>query len=81
MNSKNLTNKQNPYEYDCTVTNVVDGDTVDVLIRMDIGFKVIAETAQRLRLARIDAPELRRGSDEEKKRGQDAKTYLSLIHI
>ena len=41
------------YEYKATVENVVDGDTVDVVI--DLGFKV--NTRQRVRLARIDTPE------------------------
>ena len=41
------------YEYKATVENVVDGDTVDVLV--DLGFKT--STRQRVRLARIDTPE------------------------
>jgi len=41
------------YEYTATVENVVDGDTLDLSI--DLGFKV--KTTQRVRLARIDAPE------------------------
>lgn len=41
------------YEYKATVENVVDGDTVDLVI--DLGFKI--STRQRVRLARIDTPE------------------------
>lgn len=41
------------YEYMAQVVNVVDGDTVDVVV--DLGFKI--KTAQRLRLARVDTPE------------------------
>lgn len=41
------------YEYTAQVTNVVDGDTIDVVV--DLGFKI--KTAQRLRLARVDTPE------------------------
>lgn len=41
------------FTYKATVENVVDGDTLDVVI--DLGFKVT--TRQRVRLARIDTPE------------------------
>lgn len=41
------------YTYKATVDRVVDGDTVDLWI--DLGFSII--THQRIRLARIDAPE------------------------
>lgn len=41
------------YEYKATVSNVVDGDTVDLVI--DVGFKI--NVRQRVRLARIDTPE------------------------
>lgn len=41
------------YEYHAVVTNVVDGDTIDVIL--DLGFKITV--SQRLRLARIDTPE------------------------
>ena len=41
------------YEYKAIVTNVVDGDTIDLSI--DVGFKIT--THQRVRLARIDTPE------------------------
>lgn len=41
------------YTYKAIVTNVVDGDTIDV--EVDLGFKV--STKQRIRLAGIDTPE------------------------
>ena len=41
------------YEYKAIVENVVDGDTVDLVI--DLGFKI--SSRQRVRLARIDTPE------------------------
>lgn len=41
------------YTYKGIVENVVDGDTIDVLI--DLGFKTI--TKQRMRLAHVDTPE------------------------
>lgn len=41
------------YKYEATVDRVVDGDTVDFWI--DLGFSI--KTHQRIRVARIDAPE------------------------
>ena len=41
------------YTYKAVVTNVVDGDTVDVTV--DLGFKIY--TVQRIRLMGIDTPE------------------------
>lgn len=41
------------YTYRATVINVVDGDTIDVIV--DLGFRMA--TTQRLRLARVDTPE------------------------
>lgn len=41
------------YQYSATVYNVVDGDTIDVVV--DLGFKIT--TKQRLRLNDIDTPE------------------------
>lgn len=42
------------YEYRCTVTRVVDGDTVDVVT--DVGFRILI--GMRFRLAGINAPEM-----------------------
>ena len=58
------------FEYKCKVTNVVDGDTVDVDI--DLGFGVWMRN-QRIRMYGIDTPESRTSDKVEK--------VLSLIHI
>ena len=61
------------YEYRIKkVTNVVDGDTIDVEI--DLGFSV--SYAQRLSLAGIDTPESRTTDKAEKILGLEAKEYL-----
>jgi len=61
------------YEYRIKkVTNVVDGDTIDVEI--DLGFSV--SYAQRLRLAGIDTPESRTTDKAEKVLGLESKEYL-----
>ena len=54
------------------VKNVVDGDTIDVVI--DLGFNVLFE--QRVRLAGIDTPESRTSDKAEKVLGLEAKEYL-----
>jgi micrococcal nuclease len=61
------------YEYRVKkVTNVVDGDTIDVDI--DLGFSV--SFSQRLRLAGIDTPESRTTDKIEKALGLESKDYL-----
>ena len=61
------------YEYYVReVKNVVDGDTIDVVI--DLGFNVLFE--QRVRLAGIDTPESRTSDKAEKALGLEAKEYL-----
>ena len=61
------------YEYRVKkVTNVVDGDTIDVDI--DLGFSV--SFSQRLRLAGIDTPESRTTNKIEKALGLESKDYL-----
>lgn len=63
------------YEYRIKkVTNVVDGDTIDVDI--DLGFSV--SFSQRLRLAGIDTPESRTTDKIEKALGLESKEYLKL---
>jgi len=57
------------YTYQATVTQVVDGDTFHALI--DLGFETTL--AQRVRLRRIDAPEILTAD------GKEAKTYLEKI--
>jgi micrococcal nuclease len=61
------------YEYFVKeVKNVVDGDTIDVII--DLGFDVLF--ASRVRLAGIDTPESRTTDKAEKALGLEAKEYL-----
>lgn len=61
------------YEYYVSeVTNVVDGDTVDVVI--DLGFDILFKS--RVRLAGIDTPESRTSDKAEKALGLEAKEYL-----
>ena len=54
------------------VTNVVDGDTIDVVI--DLGFDI--SFSSRVRLAGIDTPESRTLDKAEKALGLEAKEYL-----
>ena len=61
------------YEYYVKkVENVVDGDTIDVLI--DLGFDILF--ASRVRLAGIDTPESRTRDLKEKALGLESKEYL-----
>ena len=61
------------YEYFVkNVTNVVDGDTIDVLI--DLGFDILFQS--RVRLAGIDTPESRTRDLKEKALGLESKEYL-----
>ena len=61
------------YEYFVEeVKNVVDGDTIDVVI--DLGFDILF--ASRVRLAGIDTPESRTTDKTEKALGIEAKEYL-----
>jgi len=62
-----------PYVYKCDLDRVVDGDTVDVHIKL--GFDVMLRK-QRVRLAGIDTPESRTRDLEEKKLGLEAKELL-----
>ena len=55
------------------VTNVVDGDTIDVVI--DLGFSIMF--ASRVRLAGIDTPESRTKDKAEKVLGLESKKYLA----
>ena len=54
------------------VENVVDGDTIDVVI--DLGFDIMFES--RVRLAGIDTPESRTKDKAEKALGLESKEYL-----
>jgi len=71
MNEKSWRN--NMYEYYVRkVENVVDGDTIDVLI--DLGFDILFQS--RVRLAGIDTPESRTKDLKEKALGIESKEYL-----
>ena len=54
------------------VENIVDGDTIDVLI--DLGFDILFQS--RVRLAGIDTPESRTKDLAEKALGLESKEYL-----
>ena len=60
------------YEYGCTVTRVVDGDTIDVVL--DLGFSILHKC--RVRLYGIDTPESRTRDKDEKVRGKLAAKFL-----
>jgi micrococcal nuclease len=61
------------YEYYVReVKNIVDGDTIDVIL--DLGFNILFE--QRVRLAGIDTPESRTTDKVEKALGLESKDYL-----
>ena len=60
------------YEYGCTVTRVVDGDTIDVIL--DLGFSIFHKC--RVRLYGIDTPESRTRDKDEKARGKIASKFL-----
>jgi micrococcal nuclease len=62
-------------EYKVKVTEVVDGDTLDVVI--DLGFDIF--TNKRIRLSGIDCPESRTIDFHEKKLGLEAKEYLKHL--
>jgi micrococcal nuclease len=61
------------YEYYVRkVENIVDGDTIDVLI--DLGFDILFQS--RVRLAGIDTPESRTKDLAEKALGLESKEYV-----
>ena len=61
------------YEYFVkSVTNVVDGDTIDVII--DLGFDILFSS--RVRMAGIDSPESRTRDLKEKALVLESKEYL-----
>ena len=61
------------HEYDCVITRIIDGDTIDVDI--DLGFDCWLHK-QRIRLHGIDTPESRTRDLEEKKYGLAAKAFV-----
>ena len=60
------------FEYNATVTKVVDGDTIDAMV--DLGFGTWKKV--RIRMYGINAPESRTRDLEEKKKGLAAKARL-----
>ena len=54
------------------VVKVVDGDTIDVLV--DMGFSIFHKT--RLRLARVDTPELNSSDSAEREEAKIAKQWV-----
>jgi len=54
------------------IKRVIDGDTLDLVF--DLGFRVSSE--QRVRLARIDTPELRSKDPKERVKAQTSKQYV-----
>ena len=61
------------FEYQCRITKIIDGDTIDVDI--DLGFDQWF-CNQRIRLYGIDTPESRTRDLEEKKYGLKAKEFV-----
>jgi len=61
------------YTYKAAVTRIVDGDTV--IVDIDLGFGVWLKE-QSVRLAKINAPEIRGSSRED---GLAAKNFLSKL--
>jgi len=55
------------------VTKIIDGDTLDLEIKIDLGFHSHAVLNPRVRLARIDAPEVR---GKQRPLGLEAKAYV-----
>lgn len=63
------------FEYNATVYNVVDGDTIDVEI--DLGFKIF--TKQRIRMTGIDTPE--RGQDRYVEAGDFLRNLIQTKKV
>ena len=56
------------------VIKIVDGDTMDVLIPIDVGFNITVNIKQRLRIRDLDTPEIYHPSCiKEKWHGNEAK--------
>jgi len=67
------------YEYNCTITRVVDGDTIDVDI--DLGFGTW-RCGERIRLYGVDTPECRTRDKQEKAAGLLAKKFVQdALHV
>ena len=67
------------YEYECKISRVVDGDTVDVDI--DLGFGTW-RCSERIRLYGVDTPECRTRDAQEKAAGFLAKEFVEdALHV
>lgn len=67
------------YEYNCKISRVVDGDTVDVDI--DLGFDTW-RCGERIRLYGVDTPECRTRDAQEKAAGLLAKKFVEdTLHV
>lgn len=67
-----------PYDentYRAELKRVVDGDTLEIVA--DLGLRVKRNLY--IRITNINAPELRRGTEEEKERGRAAKEYAKEL--
>jgi len=60
------------YTYKATILEVIDGDTLDILI--DLGFEVSYKT--RVRLLGVDTPEIHSRNLDIKKSGQISKKFV-----
>ena len=63
------------YKYNARLNRIIDGDTIDVAI--DLGFDIWIN--ERVRLADINAPEVRTRDKLEKKAGLEATAWLTEI--
>jgi micrococcal nuclease len=60
------------YQYSATVLSIYDGDTITVMV--DLGFGV--QVKQKLRLARINTPEVK---GEQREQGIVSRDYLTAL--
>lgn len=71
------------FEYPNTyVERVVDGDTIDVTFRVDVGFKIIVQQSIRVRLADIDTAEIygvKKGTAEYREGKSAAERVKQLV--
>jgi endonuclease YncB( thermonuclease family) len=64
------------------VIKVIDGDTVDLRIRVDLGFNITTEFVQRVNVKDFDAPEIFRSkTDKELEHGRAAKQLAEDIFL
>ena len=64
------------YEYKAKVVRVIDGDTI--VFDIDLGFNIIVKD-ESVRLAGINAPEVRTKDLEEKAKGLAAKLFVENV--